>query len=124
MSYRDSHKTLIFAGGHLEPSLSGKKRITIRKYRPEAHDFKKGELVIGEFLNGYDMLLQILADTEMVLFRNLPDQPAQEDGYINSKEAFLGPKEYYPDLTEDDKAAIIRYRVIGQKPLGFNKHYS
>jgi len=122
VSYRDSHKVLVFAGEHLEPSLSGIKQITIRKYRPEAHDFKKDELVIGEFLNGYDMLLQIIADTETVPFRDLPDQTAREDGYINREEAFLDLKKYYPNLTKNEKIAIIRYRMVGHTPLGRNKH--
>ncbi|MFH0892141.1 MAG: ASCH domain-containing protein [Candidatus Falkowbacteria bacterium] len=124
MSYRESHKVLVFAGEHFEPTLWGIKQITIRKYRPEAHDFKKDELVIGEFLNGYDMLLQILADTETVPFHDLPDQTAREDGYKNREETFLDLKKYYPDLTKNEKIAIIRYRTVGYTPLGRNKHYS
>lgn len=102
---------IVFGRGLLIPTLSGKKQITLRNYRPEAHDFLKGEILRGEFMEGITVLLEITADTEVTTFAELSDEAAREDGFESAEDAFQGLKEYYPDLKKTDLCAIIRYRV-------------
>lgn len=105
--------TLIFGENHLGPTLRGTKQITLRKYRPHAHEFKKGEIVCGEFGERFSMLLKISADTELKTFAELTDTEAREDGFASAVDAFESLKNgYYPDLTPEDTLAIIRYEVL------------
>ncbi len=64
-------KRLVFGEGLMTPSLDGSKRFTVRKYREGAHDFSKDEIVIGEFKDGLNILLNIVNDTKKDTFRNL-----------------------------------------------------
>jgi hypothetical protein len=105
-------KRLVFGEGLMGPSLSGEKMITLRKYRPGAHDFTQGEMVIGEFKDGLDVLLTITADTEKKPFSEITDDEARADGYKNAQEAFQGLKDYYPDLKKSDIAAKIRFEIL------------
>lgn len=118
-------KQLVFGNGLMEPSLNGDKEITLRKYRQEAHDFKEGEVIIGEFKDGLDVLLQIKKDTEVKSFNDLTDEEAQEDGFKDANDAFEGLKTYYPNLQKIDLLAIIRYKIPcinGQQIVRFNAH--
>ena len=103
---------LTFGEGLMNPTLRSEKKITIRNYRPAAHDFTKGETVIGVFKDGLNILLRITADTEKKPFSELTDDEAREDGFKSAKNAFRGLKSYYPDLQKSDTAAIIRYEVL------------
>lgn len=104
-------RTVLFREGNLFPALTGERQITLRKYRPEAHDFKTGELFVGSFKDGLDILLQATADTEVKTFNDLSDEEAREDGFKDAEDAFNGMHEYYPDLTPDTRLAIVRFEV-------------
>ena len=118
-------KRLLFGDGLMVPSLDGTKRVTIRSYRPEAHDFKKGETVIGEFKDGVDVLLTITADTQTKELLELKESEAQEDGFENRKDALQGLRRFYPTLTLRSTIAIIRYKIYevdGVPVVRFNEH--
>ncbi|NBQ17345.1 hypothetical protein EBU24_03445 [bacterium] len=104
-------QTLNFGKGHMMTTIAGTKKITLRKYGVEPLDFKKNEIIYGEFKDGLTFLLKITADTEKKFFNDLTDKEAQEDGFINAKDAFNGLKIYYPDLQLSDILAIIRYEI-------------
>lgn len=118
-------RRLIFGNDLMSPTLSGEKLITLRKYRSDSHDFAKGEIIIGEFKDGLDILLQITADTEKKLFSELTDEEAQGYGYADSENCFNNLKEYYFDLKKSDILAVIRYEVlkVNDVPVvGFNEY--
>ena len=104
-------KKLVF-GSSAQETLIGKKCGTIRKYRPEAHTFSKGETVIGEFADGLTILLSITEDTALKPFKDLTDEDAQLSGLSDSKSPFEALQEYYPGLALDDTAAVIEYKVF------------
>jgi hypothetical protein len=101
-----------FGEGLLMPTLREEKQMTLRKYRPEAHQFKKGDLFIGSFEEGLDVVLHATADTEVKTFRELTDEEAQEDGFLDTADALEKMKKYYPDLTGDTKLGIIRFEIV------------
>lgn len=104
-------KSLVFGKGLMISTLRGFKLITIRKYRADAHVFKKGELVIGIFMEGLSFILEITADTQCMPFGKLTDEASREDGFRNSNHAFQGLSSFYPGLKKTDTAGIIRFRV-------------
>ena len=83
-------KKLTFGKGLLAPTLTGGKKITLRKYRVGRHDFTKGDIILGEFRDGFSILLHITADTQTKLFSNLTDREAQEDGFESARDAMDG----------------------------------
>lgn len=103
---------LLFGEGLLDPTLSGEKRVTLRKYRPEAHDFQKDDEFRGKFKDGFDVWLVAIADTEVKTFQELTDDEAKEDGFLDAKDAYEGMHKYYPDLKLTDKLAIIRFDTV------------
>lgn len=106
-------KKLIFGRGLLLPTLRQNKKITIRKFRKEAHDFIEGETFIGVFQDGLNIILVATKDTVVKTFNKLTDKEAQEDGYKNAKDAFKKLKKgFYPDLKQEDTAAVIRYEIL------------
>jgi hypothetical protein len=104
-------KRLVFGEGLMIPSIKGKKRITLRKYREDAHDFSNNEEVIGEFKDGLDIPLRITADTVKKPFSELTDEEAREDDFLDAEDAFNGLQEYYHDLKKEDLLAVIRYDI-------------
>lgn len=64
-------KRLVFGEGLMAPSLDGNKRFTVRKYRKDAHDFMEGEVFIGEFKDGLDILLKATKNTKVAPFNEL-----------------------------------------------------
>jgi hypothetical protein len=105
-------KTLLFGPGLLFPTLEGSKRVTIRRFRPEAHVFVEGEEFVGIFADGKDVLLVATADTVVRTFAEITDSEAREDGYDDATAMFEGMKQYYPDLQLTDSVGIIRYRTV------------
>lgn len=105
-------KELVFGEGLMNPTIQEKKKITIRKFRPEAHNFTTGEVIKGVFKDGLVILLRITADTETKILFRLTDFEAREDGYHNAIEAAEELKQYYPDLNMDSVMAIIRYEIL------------
>ena len=104
-------KVVVFDEGLLTATLSGDKKITLRRYRPEAHDYRVGELFIGRFREGLDILLRATADTQVKKFEQLTDEEAQDDGFENAQDAFIGMGKYYTDLKTDEQLAILRYEI-------------
>ncbi|HOY61133.1 MAG TPA: hypothetical protein PK045_01345 [Candidatus Woesebacteria bacterium] len=104
-------RILKFGEGLLKPTLSQEKRMTLRRYRPEAHDFKEGQYFVGRFADGLDIVLKATVDTEITTFGKLTDDIARQDGFTDAQDAFLGMKKYYEDLTPDTPCAIIRYEI-------------
>lgn len=120
-------KTLIFDEGLLLPTLSGSKRFTIRRYREEAHNLTKDDLVLGEFKEGFTIILRITKDTKKATFRELKKKKSKlrKNGYYFDKKYFDKLKKYYPDITWDTVGAIIFYevpRVDGIPTVSTNKH--
>ena len=105
-------KKLIFGKGLLAPTLKGEKKISIRKFREEAHDFIKGEPFIGSFQDGLDIILMATSNTKVKPFSELTDKEAEEDGFKNAEDAFENLKKFYPDLKPEDTAGIIRYEIL------------
>lgn len=108
-------KKLFFGEGLMDASLDGSKTFTIRKYRAEAHDLKKGELVIGTFKDGLDIILQITTKVIKDKFKNLKrskDEADKEGGHWFDEKYFEGLKSYYPDLTWESDGAVIFFEVM------------
>lgn len=104
-------RILKFGRGLLEPTLNQEKQISLRRYRPEAHDFEAGQYFIGRFAEGLDIVLKAAADTEVTTFGKLSDDIARQDGFTDAHDAFSGMGKYYEDLTLDTPCAIIRYEI-------------
>lgn len=105
-------RKLHFAPNLMEPVLDGDERITLRKYRPGAHDFKAGETVIAQFGEDACFLLRILADTETCTLDRLPDDVMVHHGFENVEAAFGHLKGYYPDLQMTDTIGVIRFELL------------
>ncbi len=110
-------RSLVFAEGLLRPVFFGKKEITLRHYRPEAHDFKKGELFVGKFKDGLDIALKAKQATKVKPFSALTDREAQEDGFRDVRDAFEGMGRYYSDLTPNSELAIVRFKMATKRGL-------
>lgn len=107
-------KRLIFGEGLLSSSLDGSKRFTVRKYREGSHDFTKGEIIKGEFKDGLTILLHVTEDTKKGAFKDLkkPKQDIDKNGYYFDTQYFNDLVVWYPDLTWDDRGAIIFFEVL------------
>lgn len=108
-------KKLVFGEGLMSPSLDGSKRYTVRKYRLEAHDFKKGEVVIGNFKDGLDILLRITDDVIKAPFKDLKRSKGEAErkgGYYFDQKYFDDLKKYYPDLTWETTGAVVYFEVL------------
>jgi len=120
----DALKELVFSEGLLESVLRDTKLITIRKYRTDAHDFVKDEIIVGVFEEGMNILLHITADTEKKFFHELTDAEVQEDGFDDTADALSDLRLFYDDLTEQSEMAIIRFEILkhsGTPVVSFNK---
>jgi len=119
-------KTILFGEGLLTPTLTNEKQTSLRKYREEAHNLHKGEIFVGSFKDGLDILLQATDDTEVKTFKELTDLEAQADGFIDAKDAFSGMHKYYPDLTPDTKLGILHFEIVkinGTPSVKANSNY-
>jgi len=108
-------KRLVFGEGLMVPSLDGSKRFTVRKYREGAHDFQKHEIAIGEFKDGFDILLCITEDTKKAPFRELKRSKKtakKEGGHYFDEAYFKDLATYYPDLTWDTMGAVISFELL------------
>lgn len=111
----------------MTPSLSGEKTLTLRKYRPEAHDFKKGDVVVGVFKDGLNVLLQVTEDTLTKPFNEVTDEEARDWGRDDAVSLFQGLQDYYPDLKGSDTLAVIEFEVLkvdGVPVVQFNEYSS
>ena len=104
-------RILLFGKGLLAPTLTEEKQISLRKFRQEAHDFKKGEYFIGSFKDDLDILLQATEDTEVKLFKELSPDDVISDGFEDVQDAFEKMHIYYPELTMEDKMGLIHYEI-------------
>lgn len=107
-------RELIFGEGLWAPTLSGDKQFSVRKFRKEAHDFKEGELILGKFKDGLNMLLQATRDSKIAPFKHLrnPRKNFKEAGYYFDELYFEELKIYYPDLTWEDTGAVVFYEIL------------
>ncbi|MBI2640161.1 MAG: hypothetical protein HYW90_04740 [Candidatus Sungbacteria bacterium] len=120
-------KHLVFGEGLMNPSLDGSKRFTIRKYRKGAHDFTVGEIVIGEFRDGLNILLQITDATRKATFAALrsPYEMLDAVGYYFDQEYFEDLQRFYPELSGEDIGVVIFFEVLkvnGVPVVSFNEH--
>jgi hypothetical protein len=106
-----ANSRLKFSDGHLDLVRSGAKKITLRLYRPDAHDYKNGQKFLGVFPpNDYLCVLRAIADTELFPANSIPDDVAKEDGFSGGSDAYEGLKKYYGDqLKADSTIACIRF---------------
>ncbi len=110
-------RRLIFGQGLMLPVIDYEKVFTIRKYRKEAHNFQKGEIISGDFHDGLDILLQITRDTRIDSFLVLNDaylkaQDLQQLGYYFDNDYFSKLEKYYPDLKWTDTGAVIFFEIL------------
>ena len=108
-------KRLIFGRGLMNSSLNGSKTFTIRKYREGAHDFVEDEIVIGEFQDGFDILIRITKDTLKRPFKALrrnKKEAKETGGYWFDKAYFNDLKLYYYYLTWDTMGAVIFFEIL------------
>ena len=120
-------KRLVFGNGPMVPVLDGGKRFTVRKYREGAHDFTKGEIILGEFKDGLNILLKITQDTKKDLFENLMSAKKYVDkrGYYFDDKYFYELTKWYPDLKLEDMGAVIFFEVLkvnGVPVVSSNEH--
>ena len=120
-------KRLVFGEGLMVPSLDGSKRFTVRKYREGVHDFSKDEIVIGEFKDGFNILLHITEDTKKDTFKYLKrnKKDADKNGYYFDTEYFEDLKQFYPDLMWDTIGAVVFFEVLkvnGVSVVSLNEH--
>ncbi len=122
-------KRLLFGEGLMHPSLDGSKRFTVRKYGGERHDFEKGEVIIGEFMDGLDILIRATERTIKMPFHRLAARGAKKDGqdwwfndeYFEDLKRFPG----YEDINPVTMGAVICFEVLkvnGVPAVQFNKH--
>lgn len=103
---------LFFGEGLFDAVMSGVETLTIRRYRPEAHDFKEGDLITGRFRDGYDVQLVARGDTVKKPFSDITDEEARKEGSVDAQTAFENLKSYYPGLRRDELAALIPFGVV------------
>lgn len=110
-------KTLMFAGQHYIPTVTGKKLITIRKFDLDKHDFDDGEQVMGIFrpspgFGGAEVTLAITnGGTRVMRARHLPVSMVRRDGFLNVADAIAGLAKYYDYFDELTWSAIIQFEV-------------
>lgn len=107
-------RKLIFGEGLMAPSLDGEKRFTVRRFREDVHDLKKGEVFIGEFKDGLNILLQAPKDAKISSFKNLklPKRDLDKNGYYFDKKYFEELGAYYPNLSWDEMGAIVFFEIL------------
>ena len=108
-------KRLIFGRGLMELSLNRSKTFTVRKYRDGAHDFVKDEIVIGEFQDGFDILIRITEDTLKQPFKALrrsKKEAKKTGGHWLDKTYFNNLKSYYYGLTWNTMGAVIFFEIL------------
>lgn len=120
-------KRLVFGEGLIGTSLDGSKRFTVRKYREGAHDFSEGEIFIGEFKDGLDVLLQATRDTIKNTFKRLRrfERDVEKNGYYFDLGYFKDLKKFYPDLKWSTTGAVIFFEVLkvnGVPVVKVNQH--
>ena len=122
-------KSLVFGKGLLWATLTGEKTFTVRKYREGAHDFKMGDIITGEFMDGLNVALEVRRDTIRKPFRELlsPKRDADKRGYYFDKAYFENLKSFpgYGDITWDTMGAIILIEVFDIRDVTavrFNQH--
>ncbi len=106
-------KKLFFNSEWYEPIVSGVKQISIRYYRPDAHYFTKGEVVLGAFPENKTLELEITSDTLTKRFLELTQEELLADGFKDLTDCFNTLKKYYPNVTEEDTAGVIKFQLFG-----------
>lgn len=107
-------KTLIFAPVLIESVGTSRKPGTIRLYRGEAHEFRKGEVVIGDFGPRGRHNLEVTDDTMTCQFGDLTTEQLAASDFSNLDEAFDGLSEFYPSLKWDSQMAFIGFNYLGE----------
>jgi hypothetical protein len=107
-------KTLIFAPVLIESVSTRHKPGTIRLYRGEAHEFRKGEEIVGDFGPRGLHKLRVSEDTMTCQFRELTPEQLAASGFTDLDEAFDGLSEFYPSLRWDSKMAFIGFQYLGE----------
>ena len=107
-------RKLVFGEGLMAPSLDGEKRFSVRRFREGVHDLKKGEIFIGEFKDGLNILLQAPEDAKISNFENLksPKKDQSKNGYYFDKKYFEELKGYYEDLSWDEMGAVVFFEIL------------
>jgi hypothetical protein len=110
---------LIFVEGLLQAYLAGDEVWTFRKYSPGSHEFVKGQLIEGHFKDGLMLLLEVMEDTTIKPFRDITDDECQTWGDCPYEDMMERMAEYYPGVTDDDTAALIRTRLarVGDRQI-------
>ncbi len=112
--HQPKHKTVLFAEGHLMPTVRGEKKITIRLDNTDEHMLEEGEIFVGDFfVEGIKLALRATADTELTMFSTMLDEVAQEDGFADVTEAMEQIPRYYPDENIGIRSplVVVRYEV-------------
>lgn len=107
-------KSLIFAPTLIESVSTIRKPATIRLYRGEAHEFRKGEDIVGDFGPRGKHLLRVSNDTAVCYFWELTQEQLEASGFTSLSEAFDGLSDFYPSLKQDSKMAFIGFQYLGE----------
>ncbi len=110
---------LIFAEGLLVNYLPGDPVWSIRRYSPTSHEFKKGQIIQGHFKDGVMLLLEVMEDTRLKLFRDISEEEWTAWGATSHEDMMEQMRVHYPDLFPGDMAALINTRLarIGDRPI-------
>ncbi len=102
---------LIFAPGLLQNYLSGEPVWTFRKYSETSHEFTKGQIIEGHFMDGLMLQLEVVEDTRIKPFLHISPEERRAWGATSLREMMEQMKKHYPDLKLEDNAALICTRL-------------
>ncbi len=110
---------LVFGEGLLSNYLTGAPEWTFRRYAPGSHEFAKGQIIEGHFLDGVVLLLEVTEATQVKPFSEITKEECSAWGDCSHDEMMDQLRVHYPDLELGDKAALIQTRVarIGERPV-------
>ena len=112
---------LIFAQGLLGNYIGSEGEWSFRKYYPGSHEFKKGQIIEGHFLDGLVLLLEVMEDTQIKPFSKITKQECKEwaKGNCTHAQMMAQMAVYHPEVTGEDTAALIKTRLarINNRPI-------
>jgi len=83
------------------------KAITIRKYRPEAHSFVPGEVILASFEDA--TVPVIVTDWVVCKAKEIDHEDLVEDGFTDHADMYQKMSKYYTDFGPETDAVVICY---------------
>lgn len=105
---RQPTKALEISQHHCFSVETSMKTISIRNGH---RDFKPGDKIII-YADEPDFVVKaIITKVLHVTYGKITPKDYQDDGFNSIADMILGMKDYYPDITEDGPATVIRWRL-------------